>query len=179
MKITLVEYNLDWLKAFEQECSLLFQNLGDSVAQIEHIGSTSVPGLLSKPIIDIMVGLADFSMADSLVPKIVDLGYTYFPEFEDVMPNRRFFKKLVDGTATHHIHMTEVNGEFWQRHLLFRDYLRDNPETVEKYALLKKELAKQDWEDSNDFAEAKTEFIKNVEEQAASSFDRETMKGSG
>ena len=167
MKITLVEYNPDWPKAFEQEYRLLLHTLEDSVAQIEHIGSTSVPGLVSKPIIDIMVGLADFSMADSLVPKIVNLGYTYFPEFEDVLPNRRFFKKLLGGEATHHIHMTEIGSEFWQRHLLFRNYLRCNRETAEEYASLKKELAKQDWEVSNDFAEAKTDFIKRVEEQAA------------
>jgi GrpB-like predicted nucleotidyltransferase (UPF0157 family) len=172
MKITLVEYNSDWPKAFEKECSLLIQATDGSVAKIEHIGSTSVPGLLSKPIIDIMVGLADFSMADTYVPKIVNLGYTYFPEYEDVMPNRRFFKKLFDGTATHHIHMTEIDSEFWQRHLLFRDYLRRNSETANKYALLKKELAKQGWADSNDFAKAKTKFIKKIEEQAANSIDR-------
>lgn len=148
---------------FEQERSLLISSLPGSAAQIEHIGSTAVPGLVSKPIIDIMVGLADFSVADSLVPSIVALGYTYFPEFEDVMPNRRFFKKLIDGAATHHIHMTEIDGEFWQRHLLFGNYLRENPETAKKYASLKKELAKQDWEDSNDFAIAKTEFISGIE----------------
>ncbi len=163
MKITLVEYNSDWPGVFEQESGLLLSSLGDSVAQIEHIGSTAVPGLVSKPIIDIMVGLADFNAADSLVPKVAELGYTYFPEFEDVMPNRRFFKKLVDGTATHHIHMTEIDSEFWKRHLLFRDYLRANPNVAEEYALVKKELAKRDWKESNDFAKAKTEFIKSVE----------------
>ena len=166
MKITLVGYNPDWPKVFEQECRLLLKALGDSVAQIEHIGSTAVPGLVSRPIIDIMVGLADFSMANSVVPEIVNLGYTYFPKFEDVMPNRRFFKQLVDGTATHHIHMTEIDSEFWRRHLLFRDYLRSHPEMAAEYATLKKQLAKQDWNDSNDFAETKTDFIKKVEEQA-------------
>ncbi|MCK5225218.1 MAG: GrpB family protein [Planctomycetes bacterium] len=163
MKIVLAEYNPDWPKVFELECSLLIRILGDSVAKIEHIGSTAVPGLISKPIVDIMVGLNDFSIADRLVPKIVNLGYTYFPKFEDVMPNRRFFKKLVNNTATHHIHMTGIDNEFWQRHLLFRNYLRGNSETAKEYAALKKELAKQDWEDSNDFAEAKTEFVKKVE----------------
>ena len=163
MRIILVDYNSDWPQVLEQEHSLLLRTLGDSVAQIEHIGSTAVPGLTSKPIIDIMVGLTDFSMADSLVPKIVNLSYTYFPEFEDVMPNRRFFKKLFDDTATHHIHMTGIDSKFWQRHLLFRNYLRGNPKMAEEYASLKKELAKQDWKDSNDFAEAKTDFTKKVE----------------
>lgn len=163
MKIVLAEYNPDWPKMFEQEHSLLIGILGDSVTKIEHIGSTAVPGLISKPIIDIMVGLNDFSIADILVPKIVNLSYTHFSEFEDVMPNRRFFKKLINNTVTHHIHMTEINSEFWQRHLLFRNHLRGNPETAKEYASLKKELAKQDWEDSNNFAEAKTKFIGRVE----------------
>lgn len=176
MKITLVKYNTDWPKMFEKERHLLLQALKNSVVQVEHIGSTSVPGLLSKPIIDIMVGLYDFSIADSTIPKIVNLGYTYFPEFEDVMPNRRFFKKLVNGTATYHIHMTEIDSKFWQRHLLFRDYLKENPNVTKKYALLKKELAKQDWEDSNDFAKAKTAFIKKIEEQVTNSFNQESIK---
>ena len=74
MRITLVEYNSDWPKLFEAESSLLLGTLGDSVAKIEHIGSTAVPGLVSKPIIDIMVGLHDFSIADSLVPETVKMG---------------------------------------------------------------------------------------------------------
>lgn len=166
MKVTLVEYDPEWLGVFERERGLLLRVLGEAVAEIEHIGSTAVPGLVSKPIIDIMVGLYDFSMADSLAPKIVNMGYTYFPEFEDVMPNRRFFKKLSNGNATHHIHMVEMGSEFWQNHLLFRDYLRGNPDVAEEYALLKKELAKQNWKDSNDFAEAKTEFIRKVKKRA-------------
>jgi GrpB-like predicted nucleotidyltransferase (UPF0157 family) len=169
MRITLVEYHTDWPKLFKRECSLLLQALGDSVAQIEHVGSTAVPGLVSKPIIDIMVGLYDFSIADDLVPEIVNLGYTYFSEFEDMMPNRRFFKKLIDGTATHHIHIAEIDNEFWKRHLLFRNYLRDHPKIAKEYASLKKELASRDWKDSNDFAEAKTEFIKKVEMEAMES----------
>jgi GrpB-like predicted nucleotidyltransferase (UPF0157 family) len=166
MKITLVEYDPDWPREFERESGLLLRSLGDSVTKIEHIGSTSVPSLVSKPIIDIMVGLRDFSEAGSLVPKIVNIGYTYFPEFEDVMPFRRFFKKFIHDTATHHIHMVEIGGEFWLRHLLFRDRLRSDPATAAEYASLKKELAKRDWKVSNDFAEAKTEFIKRIEAEA-------------
>lgn len=156
MKITILEYDPDWPKAFEQERDLLLKALGRPVARIEHIGSTAVPHLAAKPIIDIMTGLHDFTDADGLVPRIVDLGYTYFPQFEDVMPDRRFFKKLSGGQATHHIHMTEIAGEFWQRHLLFRDHLRKNPKVAQGYAALKKKLAKRHWNDSNDFAEAKT-----------------------
>ncbi len=162
----MVEYNCDWPKQFEKEKNLLLRALRNTTIEIEHIGSTSVESLVAKPIIDIMVGLHDFSYLDSFIPKIVNLGYIYFSQFEDVLPNRRFFKKFANGKITHHIHMVEVNSDFWKRHLLFRDYLRRNPETKEDYATLKKELAKQDWKESNDFSDAKTEFIRTVEQQA-------------
>jgi len=143
---------------------LLLEALGQIEASVEHIGSTAVPGLAARDIIDIMIGLRDFVEADGLVPKIVTLGYTYVPDYEDVMPYRRFFRKIRGGVDTNHIHMVEIGKSFWQRHLLFRDYLRQNPEVVAKYAMLKEELAQQEWENSNDYAEAKTQFIKKVEQ---------------
>jgi GrpB-like predicted nucleotidyltransferase (UPF0157 family) len=166
MKVAVVEYNKEWPKLFDQERNLLLTELGKTAVCIEHIGSTSVPGLAARPVIDIMAGLRDFAEADSLVPKVTDLGYTYIREYEDVIPNRRFFRKTQNGKDTHHIHMVEIGSEFWERHLLFRDYLKENPETATEYALLKKKLARHQWKDTNDYAEAKTQFIKGIEEQA-------------
>jgi len=166
MKVAVIEYNKKWPKLFNQERNLLLKALGKAAICIEHIGSTSVPSLAARPVIDIMAGLRDFADADSLVPKVVDLGYTYIREYENVMPNRRFFRKMQNGKDTHHIHMVEIGGEFWERHLLFRDYLRENPKIAAEYALLKKKLARHQWKDANDYAEAKTQFIKGVEEQA-------------
>jgi GrpB-like predicted nucleotidyltransferase (UPF0157 family) len=166
MEILLVEYDADWPGAFKRECDLLTNVLGDTASGIEHVGSTSVRGLISKPIIDIMIGLRDFGEADRLVVKIEKLGYDYYQQYEDVMPYRRFFKKVHNATATHHIHMVEIDSEFWKRHLLFRDYLRDNPDTADEYAQLKKNLARQDWQDMNEFADAKTEFIRRIEKLA-------------
>ncbi len=163
MKIVLAEYNLDWPVMFERECDAIHNIIGDTNCRIEHIGSTSVFGLLSKPIIDIMVGLKDFRSADDVVMHFVEQGYEYYPQYEDVMPHRRFFKKIDNQTVTHHIHMVEIASEFWQRHLLFRDYLRNNPDIANEYAELKTELAKQEWETSNDFSQAKTNFIKRIE----------------
>jgi GrpB-like predicted nucleotidyltransferase (UPF0157 family) len=163
MKIVLAEYNSDWPVRFERECDVLRKIIGKDNCSIEHIGSTSVPGLLSKPIIDIMVGLKDFRFADGLAEQFVERGYEYYRQYEDTMPYRRFFKKIDKETVTHHIHMVEIASEFWQRHLLFRDYLRNNPDIAAEYAALKTELAKQEWETSNDFSQAKTEFIKRVE----------------
>jgi len=170
MKVTIVEYRPEWQRLFEREKELLQNVLGRDTTIIEHIGSTSVIGLAAKSIIDIMVGLHEFSIANSLVPKIKALGYDYIPEYEDTLPYRRFFSKKVQETATHHIHMVEIGSEFWERHLLFRNYLRENPQVAKEYASLKKELAEREWLDTNEYADAKTEFIRSIE-KAARSFE--------
>src|ERR1051325_1997730 len=166
MKVTVVEYRPQWRKLFEDEKRILQTTLRDVPAQIEHIGSTAVAGLAAKPIIDLMVGLEDFSIADNVVPKIEALGYEYIQKYEDVMPFRRFLIKEQGGIRTHQIHMVEIDGEFWERHILFRDYLRQNPGVAEQYASLKKELAGREWEDVNEYADAKTEFIREIEDKA-------------
>ena len=167
MKIEIVEYCPEWARLFEEEKAALADALGQTEAIIEHIGSTAVPGLAAKPIIDIMIGLADFSIANSLVPPIIALGYDYIAEYESVMPERRYFQKNVDTKRTHHIHMVEIGSEFWQRLLLFRDYLRTNAKAMQVYAALKKSLATREWQDMNEYAYAKTEFVKDMEKRAA------------
>lgn len=166
MKISVVEYRPQWRKMFEEEKQLLQAVLSEDSTQVEHIGSTSVEGLAAKPIIDIMIGLPDFSAADQLVPLIEALGYLYFKKYEDEMPFRRYFARDIDGVRTHQIHMVEIGSEFWERHLLFRDYLRQNSETANEYAVLKKQLAESEWEDVNEYADAKTKFIKGIEIKA-------------
>jgi len=166
MKVSIVEYRLEWRKMFEEE-KLLLQAVLDRVsAEIEHIGSTAVNGLAAKPVIDIMIGLPDFSIADSLAPRIETLGYEYIKKYEDEMPFRRYFMKNLEGVRTHQIHMVETGSEFWTRHLLFRDYLRQNPEAANSYAALKKQLAAREWEDVNEYADAKTTFITDIENKA-------------
>lgn len=166
MKVFIVEYRPQWREMFEAEKRLLQVVLGEASAQIEHIGSTAVDGLAAKPIIDIMIGLPDFSAAERFVPEIEKMGYEYFKKYEVEMPFRRYFAKDQNGVRTHQIHMVEIGGEFWERHLLFRDYLRQNPSAANEYAALKRQLAERDWVDVNEYAYAKTEFIKDVEGKA-------------
>lgn len=166
MKVTIVEYRPEWQQMFEDEKRVLQTVLGDVSSQIEHIGSTAIDGLAAKPIIDIMVGLEDFSVADDLVPRVEALAYEYIKKYEAVMPFRRFFIKEQNGIRTHHIHMVEIGSEFWERHILFRDYLRQNPHVATNYASLKKELAEREWKDVNEYADAKTEFIRDIEDEA-------------
>ena len=166
MKVPVVEYRPQWRGMFEEEKQLLRALLGEVSAKVEHIGSTAVNGLAAKPIIDIMVGLLDFSVADKLVTRIEALGYEYIKKYEDEMPFRRFFVKNLSGIRTHQIHMVEIGSEFWARHLLFRDFLRQNPEVANRYAALKKQLAEREWGDVNEYADAKTEFIRSIENKA-------------
>ena len=145
-------------------CSKLF--LGEGASEIEHIGGNAVNGLAAKPVIDIMIGLSDFSVADKPVPKIETLSYKYIKKYENEMPLRRYFVKNLNGVRTHQIHMVEINSEFWRRHLVFRDYLRQNPEMANDYAALKKQLARREWADVNEYADAKSEFITGIENKA-------------
>lgn len=166
MKVSIVEYCPQWREMFEEEKHLLQSVLGEDSAEVEHIGSTAVNGLAAKPVIDIMIGLPDFSVADKVVPRIEALGYGYIKKYEDEMPFRRYFAKNSNGIRTHQIHMVEVGSKFWGRHLLFRDYLRQNPDIAKKYAVLKKQLAEREWVDVNEYADAKSEFIKDIENKA-------------
>ncbi len=165
MKIIIEKYNPTWKIIFEVEQQLLEKRLNDSKIQVEHIGSTSVEGLGAKPVIDIMIGVPNFEIVNNYIPLIQSIGYKYIDEYEDVMPYRRFFIKESKGKRSHHIHMVEVNTEFWNRHLFFKNYLRSHSETKETYYQLKKDLCKQEWNHSGEYAEAKTDFIRNIEKK--------------
>jgi GrpB-like predicted nucleotidyltransferase (UPF0157 family) len=165
MKIELAEYNPQWNDLFLKEKELLMRNPSDKAFRIEHIGSTSVPGLGAKPIIDILLGVKKLSDAHSFIPEMIKLGYEYISKFEDMMPERRYFVKRKNGIRTHHIHTVELTSQFWRRHILFRDYLRTHDKVRDNYYNMKKELALKEWQDSNDYADAKTKFIKGIEKQ--------------
>lgn len=166
MKIQIVPYDPAWPGKFQvQQVKILAGTQGMNL-QIEHIGSTSVPGLGAKPVIDILLGLPDFAMADALVSCMQELGYAYIDRFEDVMPYRRLFVQGAGESRRVNIHSVEIGSEFWQRHLMFRDYLRSHDETRDAYHQLKRELAKQDWEEVSEYAAAKTRFIREIERKA-------------
>jgi GrpB-like predicted nucleotidyltransferase (UPF0157 family) len=151
----------------------LFLNLfGEKIAKLEHIGSTSIPGLGAKPVIDILLGVTRHRNAEDIIPKMELLGYEYVFKYEDVMPERRYFIKTVNGKSTHHIHSVEITSEFWKRHLLFRDYLRANSNIRNEYYELKKKLSEIDWEDKMGYTDAKTDFIRKIEKKAAIYFGK-------
>lgn len=166
MKILLTPYNPLWKDFFavqQQQLLLLGVNL---VAQIEHIGSTSIEGLTAKPIVDILIGLTNFERdAAQFVNLMQQHNYLYNDSFEHTMPFRRFFTQQTNDIKFN-IHTVQIGNEFWQRHLLFRDYLRQNPQKTADYLHLKQTLAAQGWKNVGDYADAKTSFIRQAEAEA-------------
>jgi len=130
---------------------------------VEHVGSTAVPGLAAKPIIDILVGLRSLRDAAAVIPPLEGLGYQYLPEREIETPERRFLARPKTKPRLCHIHMVEVGSDFSERHLLFRDYLRAHPDAAREYEDLKRALAAQFRENREAYTEGKTPFVRRIE----------------
>lgn len=146
--IVIADYDPAWVAKFEAARDAMYDTCGrDAFVVIEHIGSTSVPGLAAKPIIDMSPGLRSLDDAPPIIDQLEALGYHYVPEFEHDtpsgpgMPFRRYLRRDEHGRRAYHVHMVEYGSDFWERHLLFRDYLRAHPEAADAYANLKRELA--------------------------------------
>jgi GrpB-like predicted nucleotidyltransferase (UPF0157 family) len=158
MPITIAEYDSRWPSLYEEERDRIVDVLGDVVLDIQHVGSTAVPGLGAKPIIDIMVAVADLAVIEECIQPLEALGYEF--QGEAGVPGRLFFGKGVP--RTHHVHMVEQEGDVWKNALLFRDFLRANPEEANQYHQLKRQLAARFGADREAYTEAKTEFIESV-----------------
>ena len=165
--VKLSSYNDEWPKIFEREKVLLSSALGDLVIDIQHIGSTSIPGMPSKPIIDMMASIPDFRSIDKYIQPLKKLGYE--DRGQQGVPDRHIFVKGDEARRTHHLNLTERDSSFWKEHVLFLDYLRTHKEAVDEYAKLKTELAKSFPDDRNSYASAKAEFVKKIVEKARES----------
>ena len=165
--VVVVPYDEAWPSLFEEERARIERAIGPWVEGIEHVGSTAVPGLAAKPVIDIMVGVKSLGDTPILVERLEAMTYDYVPELERQMPQRRYFRKLRQGRRTHQIHLVErSDAAFWDRHILFRDYLRRHPGVAKEYARLKHELSGRFREDRAAYTEAKTAFIREVVRRA-------------
>ena len=162
-RVEIVEYDPKWAVLYREEKTRILAAIGHLSVSVEHIGSTAVVGSGAKPIIDIMVGVNCLSDARLCMAPLESLGYKYQPEHEVTLPERRFFGKGEPPREQHyHLHMVEKGGEFWKRHLVFRDYLRTHPETSRQYCELKKKLASEYGSDREGYTEAKTSFIESI-----------------
>ena len=158
-------------KMFEDEAAFLRRKLPQNIIKrIEHFGSTAVPGLSAKPIIDILVEVSSLEETKvQIVPILESEGYEYFwrPAFGDDDPPYYawFIKRNSEGKRAHHIHMVEADSELWDR-IYFRDYLRQFPAEAKRYDELKRKLSEQHSNDRVKYTEEKSGFIMSVTKKA-------------
>jgi GrpB-like predicted nucleotidyltransferase (UPF0157 family) len=159
--IAIESYDPSWPRRFEAERGALQRIFGSDV-RIDHIGSTAVPGLGAKPIIDILLGAVKLNEIESHIPELIAAGWEYMPQHEAILPERRFFAKPKQRPRDFHLHAVEAVSPFWQEHVLFRDFLRRHRDVASEYEALKFELARQYGFDRDGYTEAKTSFIRGV-----------------
>ncbi|WP_136604848.1 GrpB family protein [Paenibacillus dokdonensis] len=164
-QVIVSEYDPQWATEFVLEKAKIMNALGELLLGIEHIGSTSVPGLGAKPIIDIMVGINELNdLNQTHITDLARIGYQFINHAN--FPDRRFFRRGEWRAGTHHLHVYQYKGDNWNENLLFRNYLVNHPEALNEYIKLKKDLEKRYKNDRAKYTEAKGPFIRKIIEQA-------------
>ena len=163
--VRLVDYDPRWPGLFEAEAERLRESLAPLSISLEHVGSTAIPGLCAKPVLDVLAGYDDPARLPECIAALVAAGYVHRGEQE--IPGREFFRR---GTPrAYHVHLARREGAFWQDHLRFRDALRADPALRDGYARVKRELAAKHPTDRESYIEGKTSFVNDVLRQAGRS----------
>jgi GrpB-like predicted nucleotidyltransferase (UPF0157 family) len=160
--VELTAYSPLWPAVFDIEKGRLTEIFGADAVLVEHVGSTAVPGLGAKPVIDILVGAPTLAVVERHIPQLVESGYRYVPEFERAFPQRRFLVKLHGHPGTFHLNAVVYDTPFWKDLIAFRDILREDPGIAERYWRLKGLLAARFRNDREAYANAKSEFVRNA-----------------
>lgn len=164
MNVIVEAYNEAWVKNYTNESRKIREIVGDNLVQIYHIGSTSVPGLSAKPVIDMLLVVTSLEDLDRIADKFELLDYEVMGEFG--MTGRRYYRKGGDN-RTHQIHAFHVSNLFdIERHLIFRDYLRCHTEDRDEYGELKKNLANSNPKDIDSYGDGKDSLVKRIEHDA-------------
>ncbi|ULG72184.1 GrpB family protein [Macrococcus brunensis] len=166
MKVRLTSYDDSWKNFFENECKVMRQIFGDEIVGFEHFGSTSVPGMKEKPVVDMMMLVKNIDDIDKFNSKLEMLGYDVAGEWG--IDGRRLLRKGGDN-RTHHIHIYQFDHSEIYRHLAVRDYLLEHPEEVKLYSGFKEELASK-YDETREYSKAKKEFVSKLEHRAIEYF---------
>lgn len=162
-KIIVTSYQTSWVDTFQQTEKQLRLIFGERLLDVYHIGSTSVPGLSAKPIIDVLPVVDSLTDIEKFDTAMEAAGYEVKGEFG--MPGRRYYRKGGDA-RTHHIHLYAIGNPEITRHVVFRDYLRNHPNEVYSYSTIKEQLAVQYQEDVSAYIAGKDAFVKAMEKRA-------------
>jgi GrpB-like predicted nucleotidyltransferase (UPF0157 family) len=162
-RILIHEYDPKWPLMFDRERAAIAASLDSHVVAIEHIGSTAVPGLPAKPIIDLLVGVENLAEARAdCLTELQARGYTYMAEYETWLPGEMLFRRGMPGPWTHHAHVVEASGSTWCDYLRLRDYLRSHEEVAHAYGDVKRALALVFEDDIAGYRIAKRPFVEGV-----------------
>lgn len=163
--VELESHNPQWSEAFEEEALRLIDAFGEVIEGVEHIGSTAVEGLVARPVVDIMVGVAQLADIHTRVVKVTELGYDYFGEAG--VPERLFFRKRTErDDGDFNISVVEHHGDHWVRNIAVRDYLRAHPEDAEVYGELKQEIVEEGHDTLLDYSDEKAKLLAELSGKA-------------
>ena len=162
--VELNDFSSEWAREYEAEEKLLKEVLGDKILEIHHVGSTSIKGLKAKPVIDILVAIKDLSKINEIEELLKD--YDYSNRGQQGVDDRYFFAKGPEDARTHYIHFVEPKNKTYYNLVLFKKYLLEHEEYIEKYCELKQELAEKYPDERKKYTAGKSEFITNVVELA-------------
>lgn len=160
-RVEIVPYDRGWPGKFEAERARLLSLFPSEIVAIEHFGSTAVPGMSAKPIIDILGGVRSWNGIDALSRRLCENGYSTSAEFNATLNDRQWFMRWANGRRTHHLHLVVHEAEPWRERLAFRDHLRVDPNTSARYERLKINLAQQHEQDREAYTAAKAEFVRS------------------
>ncbi len=164
-QVVVQPYRLQWVVAYERENALLCATLGGVVLAGHHIGSTAIPGMWAKPIIDILLVVSALDALDARDGDMVSLGY--LPRGENGISGRRYYRKGSDDVHTHHVHAFQMGHPEIARHLAFRDYMIAHPCEARAYSDLKRQLAARHSDDVDGYVAGKDAFIREMDRRAA------------
>jgi GrpB-like predicted nucleotidyltransferase (UPF0157 family) len=159
--IFIANYDPAWPGTYAAEERRIRRALAGRLVAIEHAGSTSVPGLGAKPIVDILAGTKSLSDASDCAGALEVIGYEFRPEVAIRLPDTRMFVKCAGARELVHLHLTEHDAPFWRDKLVFRDFLRSHPDVAREYEALKRRLAPH-FSAGPPYSEAKSDFIRAV-----------------
>ncbi|HEY3251452.1 MAG TPA: GrpB family protein [Ignavibacteria bacterium] len=164
--VKLAQHNPKWAELFEKEKQLIKKTFGSTIIAIEHVGSTAIPGIPAKPIIDINVAVGSLEAARGMKNKFEKIAYERRPFVPghtiEELKCQELYVKGPEAKRSHHVHVTVFENDYWKNGLLFRDYLRKNPVRAKQYAELKEKLAEKHAEDRRTYTENKEQFIKET-----------------
>lgn len=166
--VKLRKYDSEWKNLYEKESRLITTRISDYIENIQHIGSTAIPGVVAKPIIDILLAINSIANIEKIKDPLDSIGFIY--RGEQGIPDRHLFVKGGKDFRTHHLHVVEKSHYEWSKHILFRDYLLKYPKEVEAYSNLKQELLRKYEFDREKYTDGKSDFISEILEKARKEF---------